>query len=95
MKDTGIGIAPEDHGKIFQEFVQVGSDAVGQAEDTGLGLALVRRLAVAHGGSITVDSALGMGATFTISLPAAPPTPDLQAAHATPAAANEPRSLQS
>ena len=91
VKDTGTGIAPEDHGKIFREFVQVGSDAVGRAEGTGLGLALVRRLAIAHGGSITVDSALGMGATFTIELPARPPTPDLQAAHATPAAANEPR----
>ncbi len=90
VKDTGIGIAPEDHETIFQEFAQVGNDAAGRAEGTGLGLALVRRLAVAHGGSISVDSALGRGATFTISLPAGRPAPDLEAAFATPGA-NEPR----
>jgi signal transduction histidine kinase len=66
--DSGIGIAPEDHARIFEEFRQVGA-AERKAEGTGLGLTLTRKLVELHGGSIQVRSALGKGATFTFNLP--------------------------
>jgi signal transduction histidine kinase len=69
VKDTGIGIAEEDLGKLFEEFRQVGTDAARKAEGTGLGLALTRRLVELHGGTIRVASAVGRGSTFTFSLP--------------------------
>ena len=73
VRDTGIGIAPEDLGRLFQPFRQLDSGLTRQHEGTGLGLALVRRLADLHGGSITVESTLGMGSCFTITLPYYPP----------------------
>src|SRR5262249_31172435 len=69
VKDTGIGIAAEDHQKVFEEFRQVGTDYARKAEGTGLGLTLTRRLVELHGGRIRVESALGKGATFTFNLP--------------------------
>jgi signal transduction histidine kinase len=69
VKDTGIGIAPEDHDKVFEEFRQVGTDYAKKAEGTGLGLTLTRRLVELHGGRIRLESALGKGATFTFNLP--------------------------
>ena len=69
--DTGIGIAEKDHERIFGEFEQVEAGSRGDSErrGTGLGLAITRRLARLLGGDITVDSALGAGATFTCWLP--------------------------
>lgn len=69
--DTGIGIAPEDLGRIFLEFEQLDSSYVREQEGTGLGLALTRRLVEAHGGRISVESVAGQGTTFTVVLPAA------------------------
>ncbi len=69
VKDTGIGIAPEDHGKVFEEFKQVGTDYARKAEGTGLGLTLTRRLVELHGGSIRLESEVGKGSTFTFDLP--------------------------
>ena len=69
IRDTGIGIAPEDHDRIFEEFRQVGSDFERKAEGTGLGLTLTRKLVELHGGRIRVESALGEGSTFTFELP--------------------------
>jgi signal transduction histidine kinase len=69
VRDTGIGIAPEDHAKVFEEFVQVGRDYTRKAEGTGLGLALTRRFVELHGGGIRLESAPGKGSTFTITLP--------------------------
>jgi len=69
VKDTGIGIAPEDHGKVFEEFRQVGTDYARKAEGTGLGLTLTRRLVELHGGEIRLESEPGKGSTFTFNLP--------------------------
>jgi signal transduction histidine kinase len=66
--DTGIGIAPEDLPRVFEEFRQVGNASARKAEGTGLGLALSKRLVELHGGSIHVESALGGGSTFTFTL---------------------------
>jgi signal transduction histidine kinase len=71
VSDTGIGIAPEDQGVIFEEFRQVGTDYVRKREGTGLGLTLVRKLVLLHGGRVWVKSALGQGSTFTFTLPVA------------------------
>ncbi|WP_432833190.1 response regulator [Dactylosporangium sp. CA-092794] len=70
VADSGIGIAAEDHDRVFEEFQQVGPAAQRKA-GTGLGLALTRRLVEAHGGSIGLDSAPGEGSRFTIRLPLA------------------------
>jgi signal transduction histidine kinase len=69
VKDTGQGIAPEDHEKVFEEFRQVSKDFVRKAEGTGLGLALTRRLVELHHGVIHLESELGKGSTFTFNLP--------------------------
>jgi signal transduction histidine kinase len=67
--DTGVGIAPEDHEAVFEEFRQVGSDYAKKHEGTGLGLTLSRRFVELHGGKIWVKSQLNQGATFTFTLP--------------------------
>jgi signal transduction histidine kinase/CheY-like chemotaxis protein len=69
VQDTGIGIAPEDQDRVFGEFEQVDSLVARQQQGTGLGLALTKRLVELHGGSIAVQSALGQGSTFTVTLP--------------------------
>jgi signal transduction histidine kinase/HAMP domain-containing protein len=70
--DTGVGIAPEDHEAVFEEFRQVGTDYAKKHEGTGLGLTLCRRFVELHGGKIWVKSQLGQGATFTFTLPVKP-----------------------
>ena len=69
VQDTGIGIAPEDQAAVFEEFKQVGRDYTKKAEGTGLGLTLTKRFVELHGGEIRLESKLGKGSTFTISLP--------------------------
>jgi signal transduction histidine kinase/signal transduction protein with GAF and PtsI domain len=69
VRDTGIGIAPEDQAAVFEEFKQVGRDYTKKAEGTGLGLTLTKRFVELHGGAISLESALGKGSTFTITLP--------------------------
>jgi signal transduction histidine kinase len=69
VKDTGIGIAPEDQEAVFEEFKQVGRDYTRKAEGTGLGLALTKRFVELHGGAIRLQSTPGKGSTFTITLP--------------------------
>ena len=68
VADTGPGIAPADHERVFAEFQQVGDPSRHQ-DGTGLGLALTRRLAEAHGGHVELVSELGAGARFTVHLP--------------------------
>lgn len=69
VEDTGIGIAPEDIGRLFLEFEQLESGAAKKHPGTGLGLALTRRLAHALGGSVGVRSELGRGSVFHAILP--------------------------
>jgi GAF domain-containing protein len=68
VSDTGVGIAPEDQEAIFEEFRQVGT-ADKKIEGTGLGLALSRKFIELHGGRIWVQSQVGMGSTFTFTIP--------------------------
>ena len=65
--DSGIGIAVEDLIRIFQPFEQVGEEVSG-SEGTGLGLALTKRLVKLNGGTISVESSIGVGSTFAVSL---------------------------
>jgi signal transduction histidine kinase len=67
--DTGIGIAPEDLPHLFAPFHQLDRRLSRSYEGAGLGLALVQRLVVLQGGTITVDSTLGQGTRFTVTLP--------------------------
>jgi two-component system, NtrC family, sensor kinase len=68
VTDTGPGLAPGDHERIFDEFQQTGA-GIEQREGTGLGLALSKSLVELHGGRIWVDSELGRGSTFVFALP--------------------------
>jgi signal transduction histidine kinase len=67
VEDTGPGIAPENHEKIFQQFVRLGTD--GQEVGTGLGLSLVKLIIERHAGTITIESSPGEGAVFSLHLP--------------------------
>ncbi|HEY9295324.1 MAG TPA: ATP-binding protein, partial [Phormidium sp.] len=67
--DTGIGIDPSDQVKLFSPFSQIHTSLSRQFPGTGLGLAIARRLAELHGGSITLESRLGKGTSFTLQIP--------------------------
>jgi signal transduction histidine kinase len=69
VSDTGIGIAPEDQARIFEEFRQVGGENAKKIEGTGLGLTLAKKFVELHGGKIWVESEVGKGSTFTFTLP--------------------------
>jgi two-component system, NtrC family, sensor kinase len=68
VSDTGVGIAPEDQERVFEEFRQVGT-ADKNAEGTGLGLTLCRKFVEGHGGRIWVKSQVGQGSVFTFTIP--------------------------
>lgn len=70
VTDTGPGIAPDDHGLVFEAFKQT-SSGLRQGGGTGLGMPITKNLVESHGGKIELDSALGQGTTFTITLPVA------------------------
>jgi len=67
--DRGIGIAPEDLGKLFKPFTQIDGRLARQFSGTGLGLSLVHRMAELHGGNVKVSSEPGKGSRFTVVLP--------------------------
>jgi signal transduction histidine kinase/CheY-like chemotaxis protein len=69
VADTGIGIAPENLGLIFQDFVQVDSPIQRRVKGTGLGLPLSKKLATVLGGEVGVQSEAGVGSTFTLRIP--------------------------
>jgi len=68
VSDTGVGIAPEDQEAVFEEFRQVGT-AAKKVEGTGLGLTLCRKFVELHGRRIWVRSQVGVGSTFTFTIP--------------------------
>lgn len=67
--DTGIGIKPEDARRLFMPFTQIANQLTRRVEGTGLGLAMVKRLAELHGGTVAVTSESGRGSCFTVWLP--------------------------
>jgi adenylate cyclase len=69
VRDTGIGMTPEQLGKLFEEFTQADSSTARQYGGTGLGLAITRKLARMMGGDVTVTSEPGKGSVFTVRLP--------------------------
>ena len=69
VTDTGIGIAPADHQRIFEEYGQIESELQQRLKGSGLGLPLARKLAHSLGGTLAVDSAPGRGARFALSIP--------------------------
>ena len=69
VRDSGVGIAPDQIGRLFQKFVQADSSTTRKFGGTGLGLAICTHLSEAMGGDITVDSMLGHGTTFVVRLP--------------------------
>jgi signal transduction histidine kinase len=85
VSDTGIGLAPEDHQRIFERFYRVDTARTPRDGGTGLGLAIAFRLLEAHGGHVDIESRLGHGAKFRIAFPRAdmefPSTADRLADH--------------
>jgi signal transduction histidine kinase len=71
VADRGIGIEPAEQSRIFEPFYRAAGVVAAQTQGAGLGLSLVQRIVVAHGGRITVKSAPGAGSEFTVQLPAA------------------------
>ena len=73
VADSGIGIDSADQERIFEKFVQVDSSSTRRYNGTGLGLAIVREYAEMHGGSVSVESELGQGASFVVRIPVSGP----------------------
>jgi signal transduction histidine kinase len=69
VRDTGVGISAEQLPHIFEKFFQASNQAYASAKGTGLGLAIAREIVEAHGGTIRVESTVGSGTTFSITLP--------------------------
>ncbi len=73
VTDQGPGISPEERSRMFETFSRLSARPTGGEKSTGLGLAIARKVVLAHGGVIDVSSTPGQGATFWFTLPAAPP----------------------
>jgi len=69
ISDTGVGIAPVDIPRLFDHFYRGGGDRSQDDQGSGLGLTIVKSIVERHGGKVSVDSRLGEGSTFTITLP--------------------------
>ncbi|MDQ3997583.1 MAG: ATP-binding protein, partial [Gemmatimonadota bacterium] len=69
VRDTGAGIPPEQVQHIFEKFYQADNQRAASQEGSGLGLAIAREIVRAHGGDVSVESAVGVGTTFTIVMP--------------------------
>ena len=77
VRDTGIGIRPEDLAMLFRPFSQIGGAFVRRTEGAGLGLVISRSIVEAHGGTFALESAPGCGTAAIITMPATPKTSDL------------------
>jgi signal transduction histidine kinase len=71
VQDTGIGIAPDDIPRLFEEFFRTEQAKARVQRGTGVGLAIVKRTVESYGGRVWVESELGKGSTFSFSLPKA------------------------
>jgi signal transduction histidine kinase len=80
VRDTGIGIAPADQERVFQDFAQVDGPIQRRVRGTGLGLPLTRKLAALLGGEVVMESAPGAGSTFALVIPCVLPDGAAQAA---------------
>lgn len=69
VRDTGIGIAPKDQARIFQDFFRTEEAKAMERQGTGLGLSIVKRITEIYGGTIALESEVGVGSTFTFRLP--------------------------
>jgi predicted ATPase/signal transduction histidine kinase len=69
ISDTGIGIAEADLSKLFQPFTQIDSSLSRKYEGTGLGLVLVKQIVELHGGNVMIDTQIGQGSCFTVTIP--------------------------
>ena len=69
VRDTGIGVAPEDKDRLFERFFRVDKARSRELGGTGLGLSIVKHLAQFFGGSVGVESQPGQGSTFWVRLP--------------------------
>lgn len=72
VKDNGIGIPTEEQSRIFERFYRVNSDRSRKTGGTGLGLAIAQAIVQRHQGQLSVDSEIGQGSLFTVSLPHMP-----------------------
>ncbi|MCC6465066.1 MAG: PAS domain-containing protein [Planctomycetes bacterium] len=72
VKDSGLGIAPEHHDKIWEKFYRVDASYTSEIEGTGLGLVIVKRIVELHGGEVFVQSEVGKGSTFGLRIPLRP-----------------------
>jgi signal transduction histidine kinase len=75
VRDTGIGIPPEEQRQVFEEFYRAANARAISPVGTGVGLAIVQRIITNWGGQISVESELGLGSRFTVMLPRADTTP--------------------
>ena len=69
VRNTGIGIEEEDISRLFDDFMRVKSPETKHISGSGLGLSIVKRIVTLYNGEITVESRLGEGTTFTITIP--------------------------